>query len=571
MKLHPGKFLGEAVLLSCLFSVFSCASSSVSSEPVELPLQTAYNAKRSYFYSIDSQILENACDGSPQSLRQAMSMLHKTSDEDYRDNERMLLAICVRLMKIVWPSETCNQELPEINTPNPYMGAIDSSVRGIYDSSTGNSDFFAMLLPSLVLITSHSHTDYYSLSRSALKAASEIQKDSTLVNYLLGHLERRQGNNKKSLEYFQKAQKKAPLNFEVRYNVAQAYYDCKNYEMALSMAETLSQSHSQSVEVLALSASASYALGNLEKAESYVVRVLSLEPENLEYVLFRTRILLDKKDFIRASSLLDVYSRTDNTARDYLLLRARLQRDWNKNSEAAAGTIGQALLLYPDDVELLLFAASLSAEANVPVNDMKALEISGKILVADPENMEAMQILVSEMIKEKRWQEAYDLSSSLIKREKATEETFNRHIDICIALKKNTEALNLVQDLYTRLPENEDVQRSYIKVLAATGQRSAAIQTINRLMNSSNQKMKSFLYYQRSFFSPDEDAMLNDLRSSLTLNPRNRDALYRLYEVYYSKKDYRRAQYYLKQVVALDSNNPDLLRRNSELDRLLGK
>lgn len=83
--------------------------------------------------------------------------------------------------------------------------------------------------------------------------------------------------------------------------------------------------------------------------------------------------------------------------------------------------------------------------------------------------------------------------------------------------------------------------------------------------------MKSFLYYQRSFFGATEDEILGDLRSSLTANPRNRDALFRLYKIYYAKKDWRRAQYYLKQVVALDPLNTEVLRLNSELNSLLGK
>ena len=81
--------------------------------------------------------------------------------------------------------------------------------------------------------------------------------------------------------------------------------------------------------------------------------------------------------------------------------------------------------------------------------------------------------------------------------------------------------------------------------------------------------MKSFLYYQRSYFGATEENVLSDLRSSLTANPRNKDALFRLYEIYYRKRDWRRAQYYLKQVVAIDPANPDYLSRNAELDKLL--
>ena len=59
------------------------------------------------------------------------------------------------------------------------------------------------------------------------------------------------------------------------------------------------------------------------------------------------------------------------------------------------------------------------------------------------------------------------------------------------------------------------------------------------------------------------------LRQSLTANPRNIEPLFELYVYYYKKADYRKAQYYLKQVVSLDSSNEEYLRLNQKLDSLL--
>ena len=64
-------------------------------------------------------------------------------------------------------------------------------------------------------------------------------------------------------------------------------------------------------------------------------------------------------------------------------------------------------------------------------------------------------------------------------------------------------------------------------------------------------------------------AVLSDLRSSLIANSRNEDSLFRLYKIYFEKKDYRRAQYYLKQVVALHPANEEFLRLNRELEVLI--
>ena len=70
-------------------------------------------------------------------------------------------------------------------------------------------------------------------------------------------------------------------------------------------------------------------------------------------------------------------------------------------------------------------------------------------------------------------------------------------------------------------------------------------------------------------FETSEDKKLSSLRSSLTANPRNEDALFALYELYFKKNDYRKAQYYLKQVIALNPSSQELLELNSNLENYL--
>ena len=88
-------------------------------------------------------------------------------------------------------------------------------------------------------------------------------------------------------------------------------------------------------------------------------------------------------------------------------------------------------------------------------------------------------------------------------------------------------------------------------------------------MNGSSAKIKSYLFYRRSFLQLTEEKQLADLRSSLISNPRNSDALFRLYEVYYGKKDYKKAQYYLRQVVAINPNDSSVKKLNEALTKLM--
>ena len=324
-------------------------------------------------------------------------------------------------------------------------------------------------------------------------------------------------------------------------------------------------------EVLKLAAEVAFAAREYDDAEQYVARVLQQESDNAYYILLRAKILVSKGDYIKAASLLDVYARTDSTSRDYLLLRAKVQKDWNRNNTAALATIEQALTLYPDDDEIILAAAEIASQTGMKVGGKSARELAEQILRNNPENVSALQIQILELQQAKNYADAYRASSALMKLRNVPPDAVYTHISICLSSKHADEAWQRVSELYGDKPHDEQVLQSYIQVLVSTGRKQEAERMIAQQLPSANARMKSFLYYQHSYLVSSQDSVLSDLRSSLTSNPRNKDALMRLYEIYYGKKEYRKAQYYLKQVVALSPGDESLLELNRDLERLLNR
>ena len=566
------------VLFATLPFVFSCASSpSPAPKPEEnlsaVAVQVAPSKDRSFFASINKETMRLVEIGSPQSLRQAASSIHKSSPDDYSDAEKSILYISAEIMKLAWPSESITWSVPPIAKTNQYIGAVESAKKGIYDLSMNRSDFLSIMLPSLVLLTSSGTIeDYYELSENSLNFALELCPDSVLANYLMGILCLKQNKNEKALEYFKLSNGKySGGTKEILESVAKACFLTGQYELALSFGEELLSRFPQDTELLKTCALSAFHLEDFDKTEGFVVRVLLLEPDNTSYVLLRAKILMEKQDYIRASSLLDAVEKKNAVSKEYYLLRTQLLRDWSKNNTAAIETAGTALSLYPDDVETLLVAAQTASVAGLSVNGMTALELAEKVLEKDLKNVQAMQILLDEYIKKSDYAKAYSLSSRLMQIPSAQKTSLFSHIDICLALKKNTEAMNLALKAYEENSADENSCMAYVKVLSASGQKNSAMQLISSLLPSASQKMKRFLYFERSQIQGTEDSALADLRASLTANPRNKDSLYRLYEIYYAKKDWRRAQYYLKQVVALDPSNSLYLSKNSELEKLLGR
>lgn len=521
---------------------------------------------RSFFASVDQHILEDVYTGSPDSLLNAVYTLKRIPSPS--DPEKVLFIVSYSMMNILWPSIHTVEKLPDYSGSDSYTAAIETAKHGLYDFNTGNADFLTKALPSLVLAVSDSRADYFSEAEASLKECIQEKENSVFVSYLYGLLLKRQKKYEESSLWFKKAAESCSV-YEVLWNLAENAFLLKDYENALHDAELLLERKPDDKNLLELCARSAFENGRLEKAETYVNRVLQNEPGNGIFILFRTKILVARGEYIRASSLLDAYSRTDSTSRDYLYLRFRVQKDWNKNITAAASTIEKALELYPEDDEIILAAAALASENRLSISGWSGEELADKILEENPDSYDAMKIKVQAMMAKKNWTDAYKTSSGLLKHKNVESTALHTHIQICLASGHKDEAWKLSSELYSKQPSDENAIQSYIQVLIATSRKNEAARQINQLLPSASTKIKSFLYYEKSFLSSDEGSILSDLRSSLTANPRNRDSLFRLYEIYFNKREYKKAQYYLKQVVAISPKDEDILELNRRLESLV--
>ena len=264
-----------------------------------------------------------------------------------------------------------------------------------------------------------------------------------------------------------------------------------------------------------------------------------------------------------------MYARQSTTDIDYLVLRARVQLDWSKNTTAASETIEKALQYYPDNLEALMLAAKLSSQIDLPVAGKYADELAAMVLEKDPENAEALVYALDGLIKRESWQEAYKISRELVKKEKVLPEVIFRFVTVCLKTGKNGEALDTAVKAYNSNKTDEYLIQAYVLAYSSVGNRDTAMSIINSMLSTASPKIKSYLYYRRSYLQRGEENILADLRSSLIANSRNSEALFRLYEIYYAKKDYRKAQYYLRQVVAINPNDSSLKKLNDSLTQLI--
>ena len=506
--------------------------------------------------------------GSPSSLRLAAESFKKNDETLYTEEERVLLYIMSSIMKYAWPSETVTWTTPTLLPDNDYTAAIESVKLGVYDTSAGNADFFTLVIPSLLLCAQKDRTNYFADSKKALDEASGRFRDSVLLHYLYGLLYARQGKSDAALIEYEIAYMLDMTCFETSCAVANAYVSAGRTSEAKTIADRLYVASPDNVEVLKLCALTSYNTNDMNAAESFVAQILQREPDNTEYILFRAKILFNKGEYIKVSSLLDVYAKTNRTNRDYLLLKARLLLTWNKNTTSAFSVVQDALSRYPDDEEVILLAAEIASETGSLINGKSASELVAPVLRKDPGNPAALTIKVKEAVLAESWEDAYEASSLLITSDKSDSSKL-LHVESCLNTNRISEASGLVRELYDKNNNDEGVLEYYIKVLIAEGNKTQALAIIEKRLPSVSAKLKSSLYYERSRLQTSSDKILADLRSSLTSNPRNRNALFALYSYYMDAADFRKAQYYLKQVLALNPSDQTIIELNNNLDVIL--
>ena len=521
--------------------------------------------KRSFFADLNQDAVVLLENGSPESIKEAVQLIKKPST-DYTDVEKIFLKVADRMLAIAYPSEKQSWEYENFSVQSPYTGALDSVDKGIFDSSTGNVDFLGTLLPAF-LIFRDSITDAQLVScEQAVEQAKAFNSTSFILSFITAKIAYKKGDWEKAAQNLPKIDS-ASADYQVF--KAQVLVKQGRTSEAEAIALKITEEYSSNLSVLKSASYIFFAAGNYDKAEEYVARVLQQTPNNQEFLLFRARILVAKKDYIHAVSLLDMYARNNNTNLDYLILRSTVQLEWSKNTNQATDTVEKALSLYPENSAALLMAARIASMVDGPVAGKYADELVSTILEKEPGNTDALSYALKGLMQRENWKEAYDISSRLVSEGKSDSELVKNHVEICLKLKKNTEALNYATEQYKVNPGDETVLQAYVLAQVNAGSRNQSLQFINSLLDGSSAKMKSFLYYTRSFLQPNETAILADLRSSLIANPRNSETLFRMYEIYYGKTDYRKAQYYLKQVVALNPNDSSVKKLNENLTKLI--
>lgn len=511
--------------------------------------------------------------GSPASLKEAVLFIQNDSKGLTSEN-KLYLKIIADIMYLVYPLET-NGVKPAISSEDePYLRILREVKSGLYPVTANKNSFLGLILPTLVLtyedFSEALINPYKEDMEERLLSAKALRPQSVLPYYLLGLFKEKTNSLNEAVALYQKAWAIDSSCYPAGLKYGHFAAEAGNGDAALKIAENLSARYMENTEVKLLYTQAYIANKDWNKASDDVISILKKEPENISALLLRIRILIEQKEYLKANALLDAYSTKNKTSKYYLLYRSRVTREWSKNLIRASEFLTEAYKYYPEDFNVLLACAEICFEASTQIDSKPAEFFIRKVLENYPENAAALSLLIKNDINNGNWNQAVTSAADLVN--KYPSDT-NKELLLTAYLGagQSTQALSLAKQLYAnnKNPSNKFINL-YIEALYAAREYPSISQIINQKLKGADSELKSILYYYNAkLVQNNPTEYLNFLQSSLLSNPRNKDSLFAMYEWYLKTKDYKKAKYYLGQVIALDPSNKNIINLSENLNKLL--
>lgn len=502
---------------------------------------------------LDSRLIKNVELGSPDSLRAAVSFIASDS-KGLTDTNRLYLVIISEIMRRLYPHEPITWNVPSYQGENKYLIAFSKLDQGVFPQNLDDSTFLSLVIPCFYSISAQvsniSVEGKFAELETQLKKAENLSPGSVLPSFLLGLMYEKTGQASMAKNAFKKAYELDGSCTQAGLNYARLLAKTGEASMALTVAESLTNLKNTNDYKLLLGESY-IGVKDYEKASEVVVGLLTTSPENTAAVLLRIKILIETQEYLKANALLDAFATKDRTNKDYLLLRSNLVLNWSRSTSSALTFLAQAYENYPNDFDVLLACAKICFETGQSIQGNTAENFIEKVTAKEANNAQAANLVVRNAIGNEAWGEAVSQAEKLVALN-PSEENRQLLVKAYLGTGKVSKALEISQKLYNESDEeNDNITSLYLASLSKAGNISEVLRIINTRMPNASNTLKGILYFYQASISSGE-TKLSYLRSSLLADPRNADSLFAMYQYYYASADYKKAEYYLKQAIAID-------------------
>ena len=529
-----------------------------------LALPTAAELVAQYVDPVVQNDLEIA---SPASLKRAVARVYETA-VGFSKEKQFQLTLAVRLMRLLYPLESINWNVPSYKHNNPYLDALTQIEQNVFPQSLGLNTFFDAIIPPIILTKGIAVTEFATILEARLFAARKLNPHSVLPFYLLGLFYEQLNNLSEAEDYYQLAWEQDDSCYPAGIRFVALSLMRDNTEKAREIAEKLYEHYPNAITIQVLLSEAYIAMGDFARAEPIISTIVKKNVDQSNVFFLRVRFHIEKKEYLAATALLDEFAKQNKVDKDYLLLRARVLREWSKNIAEAKTCLEKAEMLYPQAADVILACANFCFEAKSTINGKTVNDLIDILLRQNPRNILAIRLLVKQDIAEKQWDNAFERAQYLYSNN-PSEEDIMLYTRVCAGMNNWQEAVNTTETAYTAtITPSDEIISLYLSSLYGAKKYAAMKQVIARHRADARSTLKSVLLYYQAMLEANNEEKLSLLRLSLLSDPRSVSTLFALYEWYFKHKDYRKAGYYLQQVLALEPTNALYLKLAEKLETL---
>lgn len=507
--------------------------------------------------------------GTPPSLLRALDII-RSRDLGGTEFGRAMTSVSVTLMQKLYPEIPADLPVSDPPPTHPYTRILRDAERGSYTpASSASADYLEHVLPFLALLN-ETRSERLAAALPDLDKASRLGLNSVLDPFFRGLVAERRGMHEQALAAYNQARSFSSEAYPAVVGAARVMAALGRAAEGVALLSELIVRYPDNLLVKRELATAYYEARDWSRASNAVAEILQRDPKDARFMLMRAHILTEQGAFTQAQPLLDAYSLVDANSRLYLFLRSRVQAEGYKNRDSALTYLRALLRTRPDDEEALAYYAKLLLESSRAEEAAEGRTVLSRLVSSGSENPVIAELALKDAVSRTAWREALPLAESLLAGRRAAGD-LRAAYSVYRGLGDTESALSAARELYERDPQNLEWTGFFVSALIDSGQKAEAQRIIDgRLPTMSSGPVKSRFHFLRSRLRPDEEGAMGDLRSSLFEDPRNLDALVAMLEIYRSRKDERRAVYYLKQALAISPNDPTLLRYREEFASAMG-
>jgi len=571
---RSGAVLMAALAGAAVLGAAACGSRPAPKETLLHPLPSRAEdsgaaARRGGVTGEIRDLIEN---GSSPSLLRALELI-KSKDALNTEFGRVMVMVDVTLMRKVYPG--IRAEFPPLDPPqtHSYTKILKEAERGVYTPPPPSSgDYLEHALPFLALYPGAA-PEALAAAREDLEKAWSLNREAVLAPYFLGFISERAGSDEEALDWYAKAYQVSADCYPASLGLARIMEAKGRMRDAQALLSDLSIRYPDNREIKRQLALNYYHSKDWSRAEGAIDEILQGDPRDKEFLLMRAHALVERGQFLQAQTPLDQYHALDpgnNDNRLYLFLRARVQAEGYRNRDAALTYVRSLLRSSEEDDDAAVYAARLLIESARPEDEAEGRSLLKRLLASPSPSLGVISLALEEAVRREAWKEALPYLQTVMDERRSDEDLLAAY-QVQRGLGKNAAALAAARELYERAPSSDDGATAYIAALIDTGRTSEAAKMIEtRLQSAPSGTVKSRYYYLRSRVRTGEEAVTQDLRSSLFEDSRNLAALIAMFEMYHRRRDERHAVFYLKQALALAPDNPLLKHYQTEYAAALG-